>query len=429
MTTRWLLGVVIATTACNNLTKVSAPDIVQPGSLQNQAGAVTQELGALSLFYTEYGLSMELSGLLTDELTFPSSGAPIPDTRIIPDGGPTSSPGLTYPGQRTRVNALIGIGLLQQYAPTPRSRIGELFAVAGTAETLMAEQMCSGVPLATIVNGRPVAGSPTTTATLYAHALTQFDSADRYSVDSARILDFSKIVRARTLLDIDSLAAAAQAVSGVPTAYLYQAQFSATTLQANPLAQTGFGYGNAAVSNREGINGLPFVSASDPRIPIDSSKGLGTDGYTMWYAFVPDLSLGAPVTIASGVEARLIEAEAALRAGDVAGWTADLNALRADSMDTGVHGLLPLTPDSTMLASADMRIDVMFRERAFWLFLTSHRQGDLRRLIRQYGRTQDKVFPTGLYKNTGTQYGTDITFPITGENVNSIRPECLNRDP
>jgi starch-binding outer membrane protein, SusD/RagB family len=75
------------------------------------------------------------------------------------------------------------------------------------------------------------------------------------------------------------------------------------------------------------------------------------------------------------------------------------------------------------------RVDTMFNERAFWLFATGHRQGDLRRLIRQYGRTQARVFPTGLYKNTGQQYGTDVTFPITGDNANPSLPECLDRNP
>jgi hypothetical protein len=59
----------------------------------------------------------------------------------------------------------------------------------------------------------------------------------------------------------------------------------------------------------------------------------------------------------------------------------------------------------------------MFRERAFWLWGTVHRLGDLRRLIRRYGRTADAVFPSGPYDN-GTakalypSYGTAVNFPI-----------------
>ncbi len=422
-----LAGALAVSSACSSLTKVSAPDISQPTAFQNPAGAATRAVGALVMFYSEYGLWVQQSGLLTDELTslVPGFTALTSDTRVLPDGGPTSPPGYGYPGQRTRVDALQAIGLLEQFAPAPASRIGELFAVVGSMETVMAEDMCSGVPLATLVNGNPVPGPATTTATLYANALAQFDSAARYAADSARVLNFAKIGRARALLDLDSASAAAQMVSGIPTSYMYQALFSATTTQVNPLAQAGFQTGNAAVSNREGINGLPFVSTNDPRVPIDSSKGVGSDGVTPWYIFVPYLNVGAPITIASGVEARLIEAEAALVNHDAVTWLAKLNALRVDSSETGIHGLTPLADP----VSDTARVSLMFSERAFWLFLTGHRQGDLRRLIRQYGRTQDHVFPTGLYKQTGQQYGTDVTFPVTGDNVDSTRPECLDRNP
>src|SRR5256885_5220443 len=43
------------------------------------------------------------------------------------------------------------------------------------------------------------------------------------------------------------------------------------------------------------------------------------------------LPIFSSVTIAGGIEARLIEAEAALKAGDNATWIAKLNTLRADT--------------------------------------------------------------------------------------------------
>ena len=38
---------------------------------------------------------------------------------------------------------------------------------------------------------------------------------------------------------------------------------------------------------------------------------------------------------------------------------------------------------------------LFFREKAFWTFGRGQRLGDERRLVRQYGRTQDQVFPVG----------------------------------
>jgi starch-binding outer membrane protein, SusD/RagB family len=109
-----------------------------------------------------------------------------------------------------------------------------------------------------------------------------------------------------------------------------------------------------------------------------------------------------PVAIVSGVEARMLEAEAQLRAQNAAGALATLNAAR-----TTVAGLTPLTDAGTDAA----RVDQLFRERAFWLFGRGNRTGDLRRLIRQYQRPAASVFPTGAWHKGGS-YGTDVTIPV-----------------
>ncbi len=421
-----LYGSIVLLSACSGLTKVSAPDITQPAAFENAAGALARRAGAIAQFYSDFAQWALPSGVVSDEFSAAvRSDLSFIDQRLLPDGaaGATSWFGTTYPGPRTRVNALTAIGLLKQYASQPAARIGELFASIGTIQTVMAEGLCSGVTLATVTNGVPAPGPHTTTAQLYADALAQFDSAARYAADSAPILNWVAVGRARALLDLDSSAQAAGAVAMVPTSYVQQAQFSATVHQPNVIAQQ-MSFGAVAVSDREGLTGLNFVSAKDPRIPTDS-LGLGQDNFTPLYGFVPYSSLGAPMAVASGIEARLIEAEAALKSGDAATWIADLNALRADSADTHVTGLGPIADPVTPTA----QIDTMFTERAFWLFATGHRQGDLRRLIRQYGRMQAQVFPTGLYKNTGQQYGSDITFPIIGDNANPSLPECLDRNP
>ena len=126
--------------------------------------------------------------------------------------------------------------------------------------------------------------------------------------------------------------------------------------------------------------------------------------------------------LASGVEARLIEAEAALQAGDTARWRATLNHLR----QTAFASPLDTVPDP---GSDSARVSLTFRERAFWLFLTGHRQGDLRRLIRQYGRAPDEVYPRGSYPGAGGQYGTDVTLPIPAQErvSNPLFTGCLSR--
>ena len=61
-------------------------------------------------------------------------------------------------------------------------------------------------------------------------------------------------------------------------------------------------------------NALPFGSARDPRVPVlgsttNSQKGI--DAYTPWVGSAVWSDRSAPVTLVNGVDARLIEAEAA----------------------------------------------------------------------------------------------------------------------
>jgi len=173
---------------------------------------------------------------------------------------------------------------------------------------------------------------------------------------------------------------------------------------------------------------LPFMSSGDPRTAwVDN--GVNQHGRQLAYPAKYSIAGDGPVVIASGIEARLIEAEAKLHGND-GSWLTILNALRTDgTFDTqqdpddaaatdtlwhagsgGVPGLAPLEDP----VDADARLDLVFHERAYWLFLTGTRQGDLRRLIRQYGRQPSHVYPTGLYPGAYNTYGTDVTAPIPG---------------
>ena len=105
-----------------------------------------------------------------------------------------------------------------------------------------------------------------------------------------------------------------------------------------------------------------------------------------------------------------------------AGSLATLNAARAT-----VTGLAPLTDAGTDAA----RVDQLFRERAFTLFGRGTRTGDMRRLIRQYGRSESSVFPTGAW-HKGGNYGTDVTLPLPLSEMNNPNPGagvCMDRNP
>jgi hypothetical protein len=129
------------------------------------------------------------------------------------------------------------------------------------------------------------------------------------------------------------------------------------------------------------------------------------------------------------LDARLIEAEAALNAANYAGMATILNALRAAPPVLGPGNTPTAMTALPVPATKDEAINVFFREKALWTFGRGQRLSDLRRLVRQYGRTQDQVFPTGTFFKGGT-YGTDVNFPATDDELNNPAfTGCIDRKP
>jgi hypothetical protein len=90
-----------------------------------------------------------------------------------------------------------------------------------------------------------------------------------------------------------------------------------------------------------------------------------------------------------------------------------LNALRATTLTLGTITVTsPQLPPLATPATANAAVNLFFREKAFWTYSRGQRLGDMRRLIRQYGRTESQVFPSGPYYSGGGTYGTDVNFPL-----------------
>ena len=129
---------------------------------------------------------------------------------------------------------------------------------------------------------------------------------------------------------------------------------------------------------------------------------------------------------------------------------AKLNQLRANfntfkqpsnpcSATTQVNGCPPVPVGGALPPLADpgtqaAREDLLFRERAFWLWSTGHRLADMRRLVRPtseggFGRAENTVFPNGPYAKGGV-YGTDkfLVIPQAEQNNPQFKG-CLDRNP
>jgi hypothetical protein len=422
-----LLVAALAFLGCStsDILDVEDPDIIDPKNVNTPAGAVALHAGSVGEFSLaivgDAGVTegqILVSGLMSDEYvhsgTFPTRLEY--EVRQIDERNGTLT-GVFRNLQRARWLTEETVPKLRQYAPTPGSRIAEMFALAGYTFLFAGENYCSGVPFS---DQDPVVfGTPLTTTQMFDTALARFDSSLTVTADSSvTIRNLARVGRARVLLNLGQYAAAAAAVAGVPTAFAYVTTHTTTSgRQQNGVHVFNWLSERWSVADVEGTNGLDYRSAGDPRVTV-SSGGVGFDAVTPQWNLNKYPARTTPVPIAGGIEARLIEAEAQLQAGDDVGWLATLNTLR-----TGA-GMAALVDPGTVTG----RQDLHFRERAFWLYATGHRLGDLRRLVRQYGRTEDAVFPTGMHFKGGL-YGDDMNIPVPFDERNNPNfTGCINRD-
>ncbi len=420
------LALPLGACSINDITRVNIPDVIDPGKLQDANGAAALRAGAIGDFAfaidgdgggTE-GQSL-VSGLLADEWrnsdTFGTRQEV--DQRSIDLANGTLT-GVFRSINTARIATERAAKALEATSPDPATdpRIAEMWMLSGYTYVVIAENYCSGVPL-------PAEGEtnapPATTAEILNEGITRFDKAiANFGQDSTRLWA-AEVGKARALVDLGQFTAAGALVANVPDTFKYQIEHSIST----PREQNGVYVFNAlskrwSLSDLEGGNGLPFMTANDPRVPYNNTGTPGFDGATPLVILLKYTDYSDPTTLADGVEARLIEAEAALQAGDNTTWLAKLNGLRADA------GMPALADPGTQAA----REDLLFSERAFWMFGTGHRLGDLRRLVRQYGRNAESVFPTGPYFKGGV-YGTDVNLPVPlDEKNNPSFTGCLNRD-
>lgn len=429
----------------SDLLSVPTPDVIAESAIGGSLGVTTLRNGALQDFIVAYSGTQDgfivVSGNLGDEMQTTDTFADRynTDARNASEllGGAINT---TYNQlQLARAGMASVIEKWIAVKPTTsavKDSLSEMYAIRGFTETFFAEGYCSGVPFSKVAaNGDFVFGDPLTTAQVYTRASASMDSA-LANATGATYRSLASIGKARVLLDQGQYAAAAAAVTAVPTTFKYILSHSiATTRQNNGIWNASYPAGSRYnVGTKEGGNGIDYlVTPVDPRVPWTPSTRTGFDGTSRNLPRQEKYTAqAAQAVLADGIEARLIEAEGSLNSvagGSQAGrdaMFATLNTLRA----TGIPGtpIAALTASPTTQAAA---VDMLFKERAYWLWLTGHRLGDMRRLIRQYGRAANTVFPVGgmLYR-PGNNYGNDVTLVIPfNERNNPKFSGCLDRNP
>jgi hypothetical protein len=208
----------------------------------------------------------------------------------------------------------------------------------------------------------------------------------------AAVLNAAYVGRARARLGLGDLAGAAADAERVPQAFVFTAAADAAIARRQNRV---FQQNNQSRSVTVGAayRTLTVGGAADPRVAVVNTDSLMGDQITRFSRQTKYTSLAAPLVVGSGVEARLILAEA--RGG--AEGVGILNALRARA---GVN-LPPLTAAEAANFAGTVR-----EERRRELFLHGTRLFDLRRA---------NVAPTpapGTAYPKGGSYGTQLCYPL-----------------
>jgi hypothetical protein len=450
-----LLAVALALpmAACDTdkLVDVTDPARLPPEALDN-AGAVPSLInGAVRQFYVAYSGAgddgyIPVSGVFSDELYYSDTFT----TRRALDLRTQQSPALGNQQdasfnrlQQARLNSRRAFAAIDKFFPDDDENKALVRTIEGYTYVTLGEGWCGSVPFSSVPDTGPidpteiVHGTPLGTTAIFNTAIATFNDALAHDPNNR----LAKVGKARALLDNGQYAAAAAAVATVPTDWAFFIEHSANTGSQNNAVYSLQSNGRYGMSNDEGGptnagselpsgtnasdngEGINYRSVQDPRVPYVQT-GCFSSSVTCW-ADRNNPNNDADIPLASGVEARLIEAEALLNAGDVAGWLGKLNTLRANvaallaalrpnqiqTFPARPAAVAPL-PALADPGTANSRVLLTMQERNMWMYLTGHRLGDLRRLVRNYGFTQDAVFASGAIWRGGGTYGTDVAFVV-----------------
>ena len=453
---------IAAACSTETLLEVDDPDLIDPTDVQSLEGALGLRTGALGRFrsITAGAESTWLfGGLLADEWSTSSTFVQNDETdqRRIQTNN-SSVTGMFRNLARVRTATNQAISTLKEFAPTNTADIAEMYFARGFAEMQLAQDFCNGIPLTEVRSDTTIYGVPLPVADVFERAIASYDSGlavvEMDTTGSASVLFVKRALRigkARALLGVARYAEANTVLRGasgtdtIPTSFAYQHTFVATsgqnTIWAQGASSRRYTVGDSLEGNARNLlvrNAIPFFSARDTRLPVSyrvttnskdpslrdttkSQDGLTFSRTTTLYGRFTS------VDVVNGIDARLVEAEAALQADDATRMFRILNQLRASPPKLGEvqPAARPALVDP---GTFEARVDLLFREKAFWTFSRGQRLGDLRRLIRQYGRAPENTFPEGQHYKGGT-YGSDVNLPVPEDEKNNPNFKgCLDRN-
>ena len=396
---RWVAAVALGLAlgsagGCNEILKSEAPALIEESTLQQSANAPVIVAGVVADYECAFGSYVATMGTLSDEFSDSQANAAIwdidrrtnfPSSALYATGGCGGFGGVYTPVSVARYQADNALNLLDGWtnAEVPRRQefIARAAAYAGYSLILLGEGFCSAaIDL----------GPELTPAQVFTLAEARFTRAISIATtlggatgDSLRFL--AAVGRARARIDLAKYAEAAGDAALVPTGFAFNARYSSASGRSeNRVFRVNNANGTVTVD--QSFRGLNVGAEADSRVAVvDAGRG-GSFPQIRLFSQNKYTSLNAPIPIATWREARLIQAEAAVRAGDAGTAVGFINALRTR---TGVA--LPAYANSNTAAVLTQIVEERRRE----LFIESHRLFDTIRFNIGLNPAPGTPFPNG----------------------------------
>lgn len=381
---------------------VTYPTVLDASQFDPTGDANTLAMSAQSLFTRAYANAIPYSGMFSEEVWVGAVRQETNDIgrRVMTAGTSDVNSALWSPLQRALATNELAIDLLGAGEAATTVHLARAAMNSGYSMVLIAEHFCQG----TIRVGPALEPEEMldTAVTRFQRAIDVTD--DLTGTDATRILNASRVGLGRAYLQQKDYANAAAAVAGVPDDFNLNAVMiddANNRVLGNLVYSYDFG-------SRLLVVPPDYRALNDPRVPwLDT--GLDAQATELdYYQQRKYTGYATPIRVASGLEARYIEAEARLM-GTPSSTTEALDLI-AERRAANGQGVFAGTTQAEILAELMDQ-----RAREFWL--EAKHTGDWRR--NPAATPYVAAAGTPFYKPTQGNFGDATCLPVPLAEVNA----------
>ncbi len=306
--------------------------------------------------------------------------------------------------QRARWTAEDGIRRMTETlggAATSHPLVAKAHMWAGFANRALGENMCEAV-----IDGGPIQPREVFLQRAEEHFTAAIEIGTAAGAASVSVVTAARAGRASVRVDLGEWAGALTDAQAVPTGFLFQMPYynRGDQEEFNRIAWAGFGQPYKTHTVWGTYYEDYYLTTGDPRTPW-TDTGLDGDGFVACCGVVPfyrqekTAQRESPITLSSGPEMRLIEAEDQLMKGN---WQAGLDVINTLRTSYGVD---PWTASGATEAWGRLK-----RERGIQLWLEARRLGDLYRW--DAAGTPGALDPLEVVGEASHLLTQDLCFPV-----------------